>query len=130
MANLVKEPPLDLPMPKVEEFDPSQFSLVYDKKHDTLFIRRAVPRPGTSIDLEGEMWVRMDPRTGEILGFEIEDFKRVFLARHPDIASAWHEANDRGRLFRRQRESLLAIIIDFIRRFLDVHPQQPRLCAP
>jgi uncharacterized protein YuzE len=130
MANLVKEPPFDLPMPKFEDVDSKQFSLVYDKKHDTLFIRRGAPRPGTSIDLEGEAWLRMDPRTGEILGFEIEDFERVFLPRHPDIASAWHEANDRGRLFRRRTESLLAIIIDFIRRFLDVHPQQPRLCAP
>jgi len=129
MANLAQEPTADLPMPRFEEFDPSKFGMVYDKRHDTLFIRSAVPRPATSVDLDGEVWMRMDPLTGEILGFEIEDFVRVFLARHPDIANAWREAHGRHHLVR-QQESLVAIIINWIRQFLSVHPQQPRLCAP
>ena len=130
MANLAREPMADLPKPRFEDFDPSNFRMVYDKRHDTLFIRGAVPRPATSVDLDGEIWLRMDPLTGEILGFEIEDFVRVFLARHPDIANAWREAHGRHRPTRRQEESLVAIIINWIRQFLAVHPQQPRLCAP
>jgi len=130
MANLAQEPPMDLPMPRIDDFDPTQFDMIYDKRHDTLFIRHAVPRPATSIDLDGEIWLRMDPSTGEILGFEIEDFERVFLARHPDIANAWREARGGRRPLGPLQEPLVAIIINWIRQFLTVHPQQPRLCAP
>lgn len=130
MADLAREPVADLPMPRFEEFDPGKFRMVYDKRHDTLFIRGPVPRPATSVDLDGEIWLRMDPLTGEILGFEIEDFVQVFLAKHPDIANAWREAHGRRRGAPRQEESLVAIIINWIRQFLTVHPQQPRLCAP
>lgn len=129
MANLAQEPLLDLPRPRIEELDSSRFKIAYNKKHDTLFIRGQSPRPATSVDLGGEMWVRIDPQTGEILGFEIEDFERVFLARHADIASAWHEATGRRHHVPQQRESLLAILISLFRQFLDVHPQQQRFCA-
>ena len=57
----------------------------YNKETDILFIYSKKKTPAISIDCDGEYWLRVEPRTGEILGIEIEDFKRVFLKKHPEI---------------------------------------------
>ncbi len=56
----------------------------YEKREDVLYIRVGEPRAATSVDL-GEIWARVDPETGDVLGFEIEGFRAVFLARHPEL---------------------------------------------
>jgi hypothetical protein len=67
----------------------SDYTLTYHDDEDTLFIRPDVPRPATSFDWNGEIWIRVDPTTGEVLGLEIDDFEAVFLKRHPEISVAW-----------------------------------------
>ena len=62
------------------------FKAEYNKRRDILFIYSERDRPAVSIDCDGEYWVRVDPLNGEILGIEIEDFKRVFLKKHPEIS--------------------------------------------
>jgi hypothetical protein len=52
---------------------------VYNSDEDTFFIRPEVPQPAVSYDLGGELWVRFDPTTKEVIGFEIENFESVFL---------------------------------------------------
>jgi hypothetical protein len=81
-------------------------------------------KPAISVDLDGEIWLRMHPVTGEVYGFEIEDFERVFLAAHPDVASAWREVKPSltGQF---ELRNWLNILFDFIRRhFGGHHPQQ------
>lgn len=65
-----------------------QFDVHYDEKADILLIQSKERRPSVSVDCDGEYWVRVDPQTGEILGLEIEDFKRVFLKKHREILKA------------------------------------------
>jgi len=84
------------------------FGIVYHKDIDTLFFRGAERRPAASIDWNGEIWIRIDPISGEVVGMEIEDFEAVFLKKHPEIAVAWYESRPAGRRFmgiRRPKDS-------------------------
>ena len=122
----LKPVPLDVASPKWESFDPAQFVLDYDKKTDILYARPAQPRAATSIDVDEEIWLRMDPITGEIVGFEIDDFQLVFLKKHPEIAAAWYEESTKRQA--RDRVTLvLTILVELLRRIAGSHPQQPRL---
>ncbi|MFC1939128.1 DUF2283 domain-containing protein [Chloroflexota bacterium] len=57
----------------------------YDKATDTLLIQSKEARPAVSVDCDGDFWIRVDPHSGEILGVEIEDFKKVFLKRYAKL---------------------------------------------
>jgi uncharacterized protein YuzE len=57
----------------------------YNQKRDILLIYSEEDIPAISVDCGGEYWVRIDPRNGDILGIEIEDFKRIFLKKHPEL---------------------------------------------
>jgi hypothetical protein len=62
-----------------------KFKAEYNEKRDIFIVYSEEERDAISIDCKGEFWVRIDPQNGEILGLEIEDFKRVFLKKHPEI---------------------------------------------
>src|SRR5574341_835590 len=66
----------------------------YDRKRDVLFIAISGTErsPAASIDIAGEFWLRVTPDTSEIVGIEIEDFRRIFLAKNPEIARIWRQA--------------------------------------
>ena len=74
-----------LPTPRFEALAEARWSLAYDPHYDVMKIIIGEPRPAISVDLAGEMWLRMDPQTGEILGFEIEDFEKVFVRNHREL---------------------------------------------
>ena len=61
------------------------FKVSYDEDADTLVLKSTKNKPAISIDCDGDYWIRIDPKTGEILGVEIEAFKAVFLVKHPSI---------------------------------------------
>jgi len=61
------------------------FDAEYDMERDILLLQSKKRCPAISIDVDGEMWFRVDPSTGEIVGLEIEDFREVFLKKHPEI---------------------------------------------
>lgn len=109
------------------------FYPVYHNDEDVLFLRPDTPQPATSFDLEGELWIRVNPGTGEIVGLEIEDFEKIFLKKHPEIAQAWAEAKPVCRRKTKKKdtdmtwESFLLIILDFFLAFLKENPQQAEL---
>ena len=107
-----------------------KFSLVYHEGEDTLFLRPRKPRPATSFDWDGEIWVRVDPENGEVVGLEIDDFQGVFLRKYPELAKAWEEVKP---LYHRKKmkkgeevswESFLQIILNFLLGFFRDNPQQ------
>lgn len=109
------------------------FEIVYNNVEDILFARPGVPRPATSFDWDGEIWVRIDPVTGEIVGLEIDDFESVFLKKHPDLAKAWQEAkslSSRKRTNKYEDDSWASfrrIIYAFFNEFFSNNPTQPAL---
>src|SRR5437016_4677597 len=68
--------------------DPGSAAIEYDAATDTLFFRRVVA-PATSVNIDGELWLRVDPHSGEVYGLEIEAFRQDFLKRHKDIGKLW-----------------------------------------
>ncbi len=105
------------------------FVVVYDEKADTLFARPEQPRPATSIDWNGEIWVRVDPRSGEVVGLEVDDFEAFFIIKHPEIAQAWREAKVRVRKKTSNYkddlwQSFESILLDFIQHYFNTTPQQ------
>ena len=109
------------------------FQLVYHDDEDVLFIRSDPPRPATSFDVEGEIWIRFDPEMGEVVGFEIEDFEAIFLKKYPELAEAWAEAKPLCHRKNKKKgtdmtwESFLLIIVNFFLAFLRENPQQAEL---
>lgn len=124
--NVVNDPQIDLKT--IENL--KTFEIVYDDNEDVFFARPSIPRPATSLDWEGEIWVRVDPNTGEIVGLEIEDFETVFLKKHPALAKAWQEVKPlccRKRTNKYEDESwasFLRIIYAFFSEFFSDNPAQ------
>jgi hypothetical protein len=69
----------------------SKYVPVYHEGQDTLFIRPEKPLPATSVDWNGEVWIRVSLDTGDIIGLEIEYFESVFLNKHPEVAKVWKD---------------------------------------
>jgi hypothetical protein len=109
------------------------FTPVYHGEEDTFLLRPKEPSPAVSFDWNGEVWLRLNPNNGEIVGFEIDDFESVFLKKHPELASAWKEVKP---LCHRKKktvpqetcwEAFLKIILEFLQSLLKENPQQARL---
>ncbi len=109
------------------------FTVVYHDDEDTLFLRPEAQRAATSYDWDGEIWLRVDPMTGELVGLEIDDFEAVFVKKHPEIARVWKDAKP---LCRRKRttvrdqsgwDTFVRIVLDLVSTILKDPPQQGRL---
>ena len=106
---------------------------VYHVEHDTFFIRPEKPIPATSFDWHGELWLRVNPETGDIVGLEIENFESVFLKKHPAMAKVWKDA--KPYCIRRKIpihdddvcESFIRIMIDVLSGMFRDSPQQAQL---
>lgn len=106
------------------------FRLVYHEDEDTLFLRPAKALPGTSVDWNGEVWIRVSLASGEIVGLEIDEFEFVFIKRHPELESAWKEIKPLclRKPVRCAGPSAL-ILLNFFTRLLQGSPQ-PASLAP
>ena len=107
---------------------PAQMRVRYNRERDILFVGLPSPPPAVSYDLAGEAWIRIVPETGEVVGFEIEEYERSFLTKHPEIASEWHNGRQRGvaALLRRPAasESLTRELLNLLKRSLTNQPRQ------
>jgi uncharacterized protein YuzE len=107
------------------------FTPVYIKDNDTLLLRPDRPQPATSVDINGELWLRIDVESGEVVGVEIEDFESVFLKKHPELARAWQDVKPlcHRKLYRTSEttwQSFLLIVLDFLRTLFAKNPYQIR----
>ncbi|MBI3659330.1 DUF2283 domain-containing protein [Candidatus Acetothermia bacterium] len=53
----------------------------YDVEGDILEISKGKPRRAISRDLGDDIWLKVDPKTGEVLGFTILSFIRRFTLK-------------------------------------------------
>lgn len=60
------------------------FEMTYDKGSDSLLMQSDSTTPAISVDWDGELWVRINPSNGDIVGIEIENYKKYFLKKHSD----------------------------------------------
>jgi uncharacterized protein YuzE len=107
----------------------------YDKQFDTFFVSQAKPIPAVSVDWDGEFWIRVTSN-GDIVGIEIENFEKVFLAKHPEVRATWKEfkrvcLKNEGKLRQKPEEceSFLRILLNFLSDLFRTHPQQQALIS-
>lgn len=79
--------------PELEELDPEQVGLTYDRKSDTLSMYFYGPgRPAISIEartvrpgVDEHIYYRVDLDTEQVIGTQIEAFLRVVVRRYPSL---------------------------------------------
>jgi len=95
--------------------DTTKWEVHYDDEYDTLLVV-VRSRPAISLDLDS-MMLRIDPTTGEILGFEIEDFVSAFVPAHPELpALPFTPRKKIERKIAGEREDIIHALIDLIRK--------------
>lgn len=68
-----------------------KFTPLYLEDTDTLIFQPEKPVPAISVDLDGDLMLRIDPNTRQIVGVEIEDFQEYFIVKYPDFAPIWKQ---------------------------------------
>jgi len=63
----------------------NEVTVSFNEKRDSLFIQLKNPPPAISIDCDGLFWVRVNPVTGDVVGIEIEGYRKVFLKRYHEL---------------------------------------------
>lgn len=111
------------------------FVPIYHDDEDIFFLRPEKVQSAVSFDWNGDIWLRINPSNGEIVGFEIASFESIFLKKYPEIANAWKEV--KSLCHRKKRtipeetywEAFLRIILDFLQTLVREKPQQAAFVA-
>ena len=56
----------------------NQLRIAYDKEADVLDVSLGEPKAAVSHEAEDDLFLRLDPRTGELVGFSLINFSRWF----------------------------------------------------
>ncbi len=86
------------------------FSPLYLEDIDTLVFQPENPIPAISVDCDGDLLLRIDPKTREIVGIEIEDFEGYFITKYPSVAPAWKEMKNTIKKRKCNNENLAAFL--------------------
>jgi uncharacterized protein YuzE len=76
----------------MEKKQQKQLIFGYDAEGDVLDISIGSPRKAISQEIDDDFFVRIDPKTKEVLGFMILNFRRQFQRKHtiPSIPVTGH----------------------------------------
>ena len=87
---LIEIPTLDYTV--IQEAQPDDYTIDYDRDLDTLFIYwKTKPDLAVCRYLEDGVYALYDPGTLQVIGFQIEEFERLFIVRYEDIGEAWRK---------------------------------------
>ncbi len=105
--------------PRFKLPDAERLHATYDAKYDTFTVSVEPPVAAVSCRVD-DVWVRLVRETGEVVGYELEDFERAFLGKHPEIARIWKQARPHQRrlFFKRSQGNLdgvTASTLDWVR---------------
>lgn len=111
------------------------FIPIYHSDEDILFLRPNESKSAVSFDWNGDIWLRINPSNGEIVGFQIDDFESIFLKKYPELANAWKEVKPlchRKKITQTEEtfwEAFLRIILQFLQTLVREKPQQAEFAA-
>ena len=93
-------PRLDLA--KLKDLDLRRAVISYDRASDTLIVhlygrgRPAVSVPSPRPLARDFVFLRLDPKTDELVGIQVEDVLRLYAADHPEVLDLLERAELRG----------------------------------
>lgn len=85
------------------------FRPLYLEDIDTLVFQPENPIPAISVECN-DITLRIDPKTREIVGVEIEDFEGYFITKYPSFAPVWNGMKRRIKKNKCENESLTAFL--------------------
>jgi hypothetical protein len=88
----------------------ASFTPIYLEDIDTLTFQPEKPVPAISVDCGGDLYLRIDPKTKEVVGVEIEDFESYFIIKYPAFAPLWKDMKDIIKKKRLENENLTAFL--------------------
>ncbi len=87
------------------------FCPLYIAEKDTLVFQPEKSVPAISVGIEGgDLMLRIDPKTKEIVGIEIEDFQGYFVAKYPAFAPIWKQMKTAIRKNKCENETLTTFL--------------------
>lgn len=86
------------------------FVPLYLEDVDTLIFQLDNPIPAISVDCDGDLMLRVNPKTREIVGIEIEDFEGYFVTKYPAFAPLWKEMKNTIKKHKCKNENLTAFL--------------------
>ena len=73
-----------------DPIDPSQLWVNYDAESDSVVIfLTGTPQPSVSIYTDNGLYVMVDPKDRKLIGFQVENWEKVFVPAHAEIQAAW-----------------------------------------
>jgi len=74
----------------IDDIDQNKLWVHYDPEADSIVIYiTGVPVRAVSVHLGNDTYLKVDPKSGDIVGFHIEAWERNFTPAHPEIQSVW-----------------------------------------
>lgn len=98
------------------------FIPLYLEDIDTLIFQPENPVPAISVDCDGDVILRIDPKTKEIVGIEIEDLEGYFIIKYPAFAPIWKQMKGIIKRNKCENETLttfLTIVQELLNEFFD-----------
>lgn len=94
--NLSTESNLEINPISMETIELDKLWAHYDDEADSLVIYlTGGPVRAVSVLLDEDTYAKVDPLTGEIVGFHVEGWERQFVPEYPTIRSSWNRLTPR-----------------------------------
>ena len=75
-----------------DAIDQNNLWVHYDEEADSLVIYlTGKPERAVSVELENDAYLKVNPTTGDIVGFHIEAWQQAFLPTHASLQEAWRK---------------------------------------
>jgi hypothetical protein len=72
--------------------DPNQLWVHYDDEADSMVIYiTGRPMRAVSVHMGDDTYLKVNPASGDIVGFHIEAWEHSFLPAHPELQSVWNK---------------------------------------
>lgn len=76
----------------LDAIDQNHLWVHYDDEVDSLVIYlTGKPERAISVALDDDTYLKVNPATGDIVGFHVEAWQRAFLPAHAELQAIWHQ---------------------------------------
>lgn len=87
-----KAPSININPLDIDSIDQDKLWAHYDPEADSIVIYlTGGPVRAVSVLVGDDIYLKVNPKTGDIVGFHIEAWERKFTPAHPEVHAIWHK---------------------------------------